>query len=54
MGVEFDFGGFKLCYDLMEWCWWVGVVLLWIVVVLMVIMGYDYFCKVLLYFREFV
>jgi CDP-diacylglycerol--glycerol-3-phosphate 3-phosphatidyltransferase len=42
-GVEPDLGGLKLRYDLMVWCWWAGVALLWIAAVLTAITGYDYF-----------
>jgi CDP-diacylglycerol--glycerol-3-phosphate 3-phosphatidyltransferase len=51
-GVEPDLGGLKLRYDLMVWCWWAGVVLLWIAAVLTAITGYDYFRKALPYLRE--
>ena len=51
-GVEPDLGGLKLRYDLMEWCWWAGVALLWIAAVLTAITGYDYFRKALPYLRE--
>ena len=51
-GVEPDLGGLKLRYDLMIWCWWGGVVLLWIAAVLTAITGYDYFRKALPYLRE--
>jgi CDP-diacylglycerol--glycerol-3-phosphate 3-phosphatidyltransferase len=51
-GVEPDLGGLKLRYDLMVWCWWAGVALLWIAAVLTAITGYDYFRKALPYLRE--
>jgi CDP-diacylglycerol--glycerol-3-phosphate 3-phosphatidyltransferase len=51
-GIEPDLGGLKLRYDLMVWCWWAGVVLLWIAAVLTAITGYDYFRKALPYLRE--
>jgi CDP-diacylglycerol--glycerol-3-phosphate 3-phosphatidyltransferase len=51
-GGEPDLGGLKLRYDLMVWCWWAGVVLLWIAAVLTAITGYDYFRKALPYLRE--
>lgn len=51
-GVEPDLGGLKLRYDMMVWCWWAGVVLLWIAAVLTAITGYDYFRKALPYLRE--
>lgn len=51
-GVEPDLGGLKQRYDLMVWCWWAGVALLWIAAVLTAITGYDYFRKALPYLRE--
>ena len=51
-GVEPDLGGLKLRYDLMVWCWWAGIALLWIAAILTAITGYDYFRKALPYLRE--
>ena len=51
-GVEPDLGGLKLRYDLMVWCWWAGIILLWLAAVLTAITGIDYFRKALPYLKE--
>ena len=51
-GVEPDLGGLKLRYDLMVWCWWAGIILLWLAAVLTAITGVDYFRKALPYLKE--
>lgn len=51
-GVEPDLGGLKLRYDLMVWCWWAGIVLLWLAAVLTAITGIDYFRKAIPFLKE--